>query len=66
MQELKPCPFCCGKAKLHKFVTDDIHGIFCPLCGTCYSNQMGENLEGVTAAWNKRVITNSINTEVTP
>lgn len=54
MEELKKCPFCDGKVRLNKFNIADIYGIYCPKCGTCYSNSKNESKETVIKAWNKR------------
>ena len=51
---MKPCPFCGGNVQLHKFAIADIWGIFCPKCGTCFSNQLNESRLRVIKAWNRR------------
>lgn len=56
MKELKPCPFCGGKAKLHTM--KDYHGtvivayVSCIVCGGC-----GGRFSGIDTAirvWNRR------------
>lgn len=57
MFNLKPCPFCGGKARL--FVSDGVRVI----CSKCYASTMiltdnmeheSNAVETVTAAWNRR------------
>lgn len=52
MSELKPCPFCGGKAKTQSFYRD--HRVYCRTCNAstmCYY----ETKEKAIAAWNRRV-----------
>lgn len=58
MDDLKPCPFCGGKARL--FVGDGVRVI----CSKCYAGTMvrmdniesdSNSVETVTEAWNRRV-----------
>lgn len=58
MNELKPCPFCGGKARL--FVNDGVRVI----CSKCYVGTMiltdnmereSNAIEAVVEAWNRRV-----------
>ena len=63
MAELKPCPFCGGKAEVvpHKFYSAfekdwkiESYGIVCKTCGTSGYPFFGCELHAVTA-WNRRV-----------
>lgn len=61
MIDLKPCPFCGGKAYL--FVGDGVR-VICPKCGAasmCLVDSMGANgptgnaTKSVIEAWNRRI-----------
>jgi len=53
--ELKPCPFCGGIAKLgiHKGGKDDNY--YLVMCTHCFGRIVGDTEEEAVAAWNKRV-----------
>lgn len=63
MIELKPCPFCGGKARL--FVSNGVR-VLCPKCGATTrilidSERVGTNaVEDVIKAWNRRKNNNEI------
>lgn len=56
--ELKPCPFCGSKARLHKQSWKDVRGIVtrywvrCAPCGSC--SEEYNTAEKAEAAWNRR------------
>ena len=59
--ELKPCPFCGGKA--HLFVNDGVR-VICPICGAgtkilvdamSVKGVAGNATKAVIEAWNRRV-----------
>jgi len=54
MTELKPCPFCGGKAKIYKYAGSDIRTryIMCTCCGMG-TDRMRE--EEAIEKWNRRV-----------
>ena len=60
-EELKPCPFCGGEARIDNEGTD-FYAIFCDKCGTLTSFAKDSNFDGsdfytkeqVISAWNRR------------
>lgn len=58
--ELKPCPFCGGKAKMEKIIHDDLptneFDTFWISCEECESESTAcTNEEDAIEAWNRRV-----------
>ena len=55
-KELKPCPFCGGKAKLVEDVLAD--GLYVVDCLTpmCYSHESGNSIDEAMKNWNTRPI----------
>ena len=51
-EELKPCPFCGGKAEL--FGTEET-GVFYVECLDCNVNDNFDTAEEAIAAWNRRM-----------
>ena len=54
MTELKPCPFCGGKAYIVKGFTG-LHMILCKDCGLTAIFQNKEGRQETIKAWNRRV-----------
>ena len=54
MKELKPCPFCGGKAKMNYYGGQHIpfYSISCSECGCKQANSIHK--EAVIEAWNRR------------
>ena len=56
IDDLKPCPFCGGKANLEWYVLPKyecvIHCLVCPLS---FGRYLGRNKEEAIEAWNRRV-----------
>ncbi len=50
MPELKPCPFCGGKAKVQRFVDYDLIR-----CLNCKASSCHTNEKQAISAWNRRV-----------
>ena len=55
MAELKPCPFCDGKASL-KVISDEFHQVSCdnPLCKVLPQTWSYDTDEEAIEAWNRR------------
>lgn len=58
-KELKPCPFCGGKAKITDTNTEDkqhFYYIQCTKCGAaaCFGNE-SETKKDAIKAWNRRI-----------
>lgn len=59
MSELKPCPFCGGKAQVHKHILS-LYGamVRCSVCGASTVVYKNHNIEDAvqfaTYAWNRR------------
>lgn len=49
-QELKPCPFCGGKAKINK----EARHLYEVECQNCYANVYDDTAEGAVEYWNRR------------
>lgn len=52
MKELKPCPFCGGKATVNQFL-DSLFWVRCTECGS--ENQASNTEKQAIDAWNRRV-----------
>ena len=54
MEELKPCPFCGGKAQIdHYFDAELVYDIWCTSCTVILRAKKDE--QSAIAAWNKRM-----------
>ena len=51
MDELKPCPFCRGKAKLQSYYKD--HCVYCTKCNASTMKWFPTEIEAIEA-WNRR------------
>lgn len=51
--ELKPCPFCGGKARVKCSIKEDLWGVACYKCECCTKVFFSE--EEAVEAWNRRV-----------
>lgn len=51
MNELKPCPFCRGKAKLQSYYKD--HCVYCTKCNASTMKWFPTEIEAIEA-WNRR------------
>lgn len=49
--ELKPCPFCGGKAKINKIEQGRLYEVECQYC---YANVYDDTIEGAVEYWNRR------------
>ena len=54
-KELKPCPFCGGKAnKGHWNGNKRYDSYYIVMCTHCFARTVGETVEEAIAVWNKR------------
>ena len=57
MDELKPCPFCGGKAYLDLYILPKYeYVISCRVCSLEFGLDLGRNKEEAIAAWNRRYL----------
>lgn len=49
--ELKPCPFCGGKAKINKIEQGRLYEVECQYC---YANVYDDTIDDVIEYWNRR------------
>lgn len=54
MEQLKPCPFCGGKARLHIGVIKGLNMIVCDKCKATVSFGGKEHGNAARDAWNRR------------
>ena len=55
VDELKPCPFCGGKAILDWYILPKYECvIFCRVCSLEFGRYLGRNKEEAIEAWNRR------------
>ena len=55
MDELKPCPFCGGKANLEWYVLPKYECVIvCRVCSLKLGRYLGRNKEETIEAWNRR------------
>ena len=55
MKELKPCPFCGGKARIHVGLIRGLTMIVCEKCLATVSFGGKEQKQKTVSAWNRRV-----------